>query len=435
MIRPRAGWLESLSGENSKMKIAVWHNLPSGGAKRALWNHASGLLKRGHQMEAWCPETADKNYLPLSALCPEHVLPLQPSPYKRAPKFLGWIADARQVRAGIAAMRQHVMACAAEIDRGGFDIVLVNSCVNLLVSPIGRYLKTPKVLYLQEPNRGYYEALEESPWAGPPPAAGDSSASIVRLTLDSLKRQHGRLLMREELENGRQYDRILANSFFSRESILRAYGLESDVCYLGVDTDFFKPTNESIQNYVIGLGSLNRHKGAKLAIQSLALVPAAQRPKLIWIGNYAGDTNAAELAGMAKQAGVELEVKIMVKDAELMSYLSRALAMIYSSRLEPFGLAPLEANACGTPVVALAEGGVRETIVPGENGLLAPNARPETIAAAIGQIINHPQLAAQLRSRAREAVLGRWKNSDAVARLEAALLSTLESVAARHQTG
>jgi len=256
------------------------------------------------------------------------------------------------------------MACAAEIDRGGFDIVLVTSCVNLLVSPIGRYLKTPKVLYLQEPNRQYYEALDESPWAGPTPA-GDFSPSLARLTLDSLKRQHGRLFMREELDNGRHYDRILANSFFSRESILRAYGLDSDVCYLGVETDFFKPTNESIQNYVIGLGSLNRHKGAKLAIQSLALIPAGQRPKLLWIGNSSGDTNAAELTGMAKKAGVEFEVKIMVKDAELISYLSRAMAMVYSSRLEPFGLAPLEANACGTPVIALAEGGVRENHRPG----------------------------------------------------------------------
>ena len=413
------------------MKIAVWHNLPSGGAKRALWNHVSGLLQRGHAMEAWCPETADKNYLPLSTLCPEHSLPLQPSPYKKAPKLFGWVADARQMRARIAAMRTHTQAAAAEIDRGGFDVVLVNSCVNLIVSPIGRFLKTPRVLYLQEPNRQYYEALDESPWAGPPPGAGEASASVTRLTLNSLKRQHGRLPMREEYDNIRHFDRVLANSFFSRESILRAYGQESDVCYLGVDTDFFKPTNEAVQNYVIGLGSLNRHKGAKLAIQALALVPAAQRPKLLWIGNYAGDTNAAELAALAKQAGVELEVKIMVKDAELISCLSRATVMIYSSRLEPFGLAPLEANACGTPVIALAEGGVRETIVSGENGLLAPNARPETMAAAIGQILNNPQLAAQLRSRARTAVLARWKNSDAVERLEAALQNTLESIAAR----
>jgi glycosyltransferase involved in cell wall biosynthesis len=120
----------------------------------------------------------------------------------------------------------------------------------------------------------------------------------------------------------------------------------------------------------------------------------------------------------------------MVKDAELISDLSRATAMIYPSRLEPFGLAPLEANACGTPVIGLAEGGVRETVVHGENGLLVPNARPETIAAAIQKIINDPELAAQLRRQCRPAVLARWKTSAAVERLETALLDTLASVAA-----
>jgi glycosyltransferase involved in cell wall biosynthesis len=103
--------------------------------------------------------------------------------------------------------------------------------------------------------------------------------------------------------------------------------------------------------------------------------------------------------------------------------------MIYSSRLEPFGLAPLEANACGTPVIALAEGGVRETIVPGENGLLAANARPATLAAAVQKLIADPTLAAHLRSRCRAVVLARWQSSAAAERLEAALRDTLATVA------
>jgi glycosyltransferase involved in cell wall biosynthesis len=407
-----------------KMRIAVWHNLPSGGAKRALWDHVSGLLRLGHQVESWCPEMADKNYLPLGQLCREHRLPLALTPPPAAVKFFGWIALDRQVRARIVAMRAHCAAAAAEINRGNFDIVLANSCLEMLASPLARFLQAPKVLYLQEPNRRFYEALEESPWAAP---TGDPS--LARLSVNSLRGQHRRLLMREELDNARHYDRILANSFYSRESILRAYGLDADVCYLGVDTDFFRPTNEPVEKYVIGLGSLIRHKGAHLAIQALGLIPAAQRPKLLWIGNYSGDISAAELTATAKKAGVEFEVKIMVKDAELISDLSRATAMIYSSRLEPFGLAPLEANACGTPVIALAEGGVRETIVPGENGLLAANARPATLAATLLKLITDPMLAAQLRSRCRAVVLARWQSSAAAERLEAALRDTLATVA------
>jgi glycosyltransferase involved in cell wall biosynthesis len=408
-----------------KLRIAVWYNLPSGGAKCALWDHVSGLIQRGHYLESWCPETADKSYLSLGKLCGNHVLPLARAPYKKMPKFFGFVADYRCIQARIAAMHAHCAACAAEINQGDFDILLASSCADLLASPIARYLNLPKVIYLQEPNRGFYEALEESPWAAPP---GDSS--VARLTKDSIKRQHWRVLMREELDNAARYDRILANSFYSRECILRAYGLESEVCYLGIDTDFFHPTNEPVEKYVIGLGQLLKHKGAKLAIQSLALVPVAQRPKLLWIGNANGNVSATELADLAKKSGVEFELKIMVKDAELISYLSRATAMIYPSRLEPFGLAPLEANACGTPVIGLAEGGVRETVVQGENGLLVPNARPETIAAAIQKIISDPELAAQLRRQCRSTVLARWKTSAAAERLETALLDTLASLTA-----
>lgn len=48
------------------MRIAVWHNLPSGGGKRALHDHLRGLIARGHSIEAWCPSTADRSFLPLA---------------------------------------------------------------------------------------------------------------------------------------------------------------------------------------------------------------------------------------------------------------------------------------------------------------------------------------------------------------------------------
>src|SRR5689334_18846473 len=64
-----------------KVRIAVWHNLPSGGAKRALYDHVRGLIERGHHVEAWSPPTIDRNYLPLESLVPQHVVPLADAPY------------------------------------------------------------------------------------------------------------------------------------------------------------------------------------------------------------------------------------------------------------------------------------------------------------------------------------------------------------------
>ena len=59
------------------MRIAVWHNLPSGGAKRALHDQVRGLVGRGHVVESWCPPTADQEFLSIGQLVPEHVVPLE----------------------------------------------------------------------------------------------------------------------------------------------------------------------------------------------------------------------------------------------------------------------------------------------------------------------------------------------------------------------
>ena len=57
--------------------------------------------------------------------------------------------------------------------------------------------------------------------------------------------------------------------------------------------------------------------------------------------------------------------------------------MIYASHLEPFGYAPLEANACGTAVVALAEGGIRETMNHPHCGVLIPNLDRDALGRAL----------------------------------------------------
>jgi len=59
------------------MKIAIWYNLPSGGAKRALYDQVQGLLRAGHEVEAWCPPTVSQEFLPLSGLIKENVVPLE----------------------------------------------------------------------------------------------------------------------------------------------------------------------------------------------------------------------------------------------------------------------------------------------------------------------------------------------------------------------
>jgi len=408
------------------MKIAVWHNLPSGGGKRALYDHVRGLVRRGHTVESWCPPTADQSYLPLGDLIPEHVLPFdwKPRAEKKLPAKLATLPFDFLTR--IDALDRHCRQCADEINRGRFDLLFANTSLYQAVSSIGRYVEMPKVVYLQEPVRELYEAMPDPLWQALPAAASYLSASYYRDFLkDLLKVQALRVLMREEVRNARSFDAVLVNSFYSRESILRAYGVDAKVCYLGVDADKFVALNLPRENYVVGLGAFVKLKNVEFAIRALAEV-SEPRPRLVWIGNAADALYLEAMKQLASTLKVDFEPRVKIADDELVNLLNRALLMIYSSRLEPFGFAPLEANACGLPVLAVAEGGVRETVVDGVNGLLVEN-DPRAMAAAVMRLSADPAYARRLGQTARQHVVEKWSVEAAVERLERKLSETLEA--------
>jgi len=125
----------------------------------------------------------------------------------------------------------------------------------------------------------------------------------------------------------------------------------------------------------------------------------------------------AETINLAISREVVFEPMIRISDADVVDILNRAMAMIYAPRLEPFGLAPLEGNACGLPVIAVAEAGVRESIVDHVNGLLVEH-DPHAIAAAIDRLQVDPELARQLGISGRLAVETKWSLAAATDRIE-----------------
>ncbi len=404
------------------MKIAVWHNLPSGGAKRVLHYHVAGLVARGHHVESWCPVSADGGYLPLGELVKEHVLPLDGWSVGAPSKWAGRRHWLTRGSGAVAAMERHSRRCAEEIARGDFDVVFANTCQQFASPFIGRHVASPKLLYLQEPARSLYEAMPELPWIAPP-VDGSPPWSPRRLA----RRAKGHFLLellrrnaREELTNARAFDTILVNSFFSRESVLRAYGLDARVCYLGIDTGLFQPRPDAEhRRFVVGLAAFHRTKGIETAVEAVGCLPEP-RPPLVWIANSSSAAYIDEMTALARARGVDLQIRLLLPDPEVVRLLNEAAVMLYTSRLEPFGLAPLEANACGTPVVAVAEGGVRETIRDGVNGLLVER-DPERIAGALGRLLDDPALAREMGERAAAHVAAEWGVAQSVDRLEAEL--------------
>jgi len=401
------------------MRIAVWHNLPSGGGKRALYYHVRGLIERGHSVEAWCPSTSDRNYLPLSELITEHVLPIdigQKGKSVARNPLLGLHGD--QLRRA-KALDEHCRQCAYEINCRNFDILFANSSIIQAVSSIGRYVKAKKVLYLQEPNRWLYEAGEGGlPWVAIPAATRSwMRPRYIRWFLWNLiDTQRLRVLARDERLNASAFDLILVNSYFSRETLLRLYGLDSTVCYLGVDTQLFVNHQHARENFVVGVGQLTPSKNVEFVIKAVAKI-GVPRPRLVWIANMGADWYYEKMRSLAESYEVTFEARASIDDNELVDILNRATAMVYAPRLEPFGLAPLEANACGLPVVAVAEGGVRETIIDGVNGFLVQH-QPQMMAQAIQRLAHDKDLAAQLSKNGSKIVQEKWSVNSAVERLE-----------------
>jgi glycosyltransferase involved in cell wall biosynthesis len=241
---------------------------------------------------------------------------------------------------------------------------------------------------------------------------GDVRAAFV----DLRRRRNRRIQAREEVDNAAAFTRILANSYFSRESILRAYGLDSTVCYLGIDVDHFVHRRLPRENFLVGFGSITREKNMRLVIDAVGAA-APPRPRLVWIANIVDRATLAEMTDLAILREVVFEPRIRISEPEVLDILNRAMAMVYAPRLEPFGLAPLEGNACGLPVIAVAEAGVRESIVDHVNGLLVEH-DPHSIAAAIDRLRAEPELARQLGITGRSAVETKWSLAAGTDRIE-----------------
>jgi glycosyltransferase involved in cell wall biosynthesis len=413
------------------MRIAIWHNLPSGGGKRALHDQVRGLVMRGHAVEIWCPSTANRTFLPVDGLAPEHVLPLRwrsVDSHSRLHESILWALVDRH--RNLRALDAHCVDAAVQILRGRFDVLLAHGSAQMAVAPIARHVGIPCVLYLQEPERAIYEAMPDWPWI--PPRLRDVRWSSLDSVLGYLGARtllrYFTDLARMEQENIRAFDRVLANSLYSRESILRAHAVDSRVCHLGIDTDLFIDRGLPREGFALGVGSFTRSKNIDFVIQAIGCV-REPRPPLVWIGNASVPGILDGLRRLAASMGVAFHPHENVSNDELVDHLNRASMMVYAPRLEPFGFAPLEANACALPVVAVAEGGVRETVVDGVNGLLV-DPDPSSMAAAVERLRNDPALARRLGRAGRELVIGRWSQDAAMDRLEHALLE----VASREST-
>jgi glycosyltransferase involved in cell wall biosynthesis len=429
----RVGSLRDLhqrsDGWRANVRIAVFHNLPSGGGKRALYNYVKHLKTAGHQIDVHVPSTANENFLPLKDIVDgfhAYTVPqtTRGALYSSFRQILPRSFDIKWTRDRIADeiddLNRAQGGIADAINAGPYNVVFVEQD-QLTMSPfLIRRLKKPTVYYCQQPSRVeeaiLHEVVRATSLLAPAPALVPTYKRIWRAYLKSQEIPFAKI----DRENASHAKYILANSCFSRETILRVYGLNSSVSYLGIDNDSFRPLSVPRENFVISVGECRPHKGFDFTIRSLGLIPEPHRPKLIIVSNTSDARWETYLVKTAARLRVELEIKTSIPDNELVCLYNRARLFVYAAILEPFGLAPLEAMACGTPVVAVKEGGVRESVLQNETGILTPRDE-RAFAEATMNLLENDEERERMGRRGVEVVQEFWTLRHAGERLEAHL--------------
>ena len=209
---------------------------------------------------------------------------------------------------------------------------------------------------------------------------------------------------------------VMADSSYTKSELvelLRVPEAKIRVVALGVDRS--RPTAEAIETYVksralprdylLYVGARKRHKNLELLLEALARIPSERRPMLVLSGEpWAADSSLGRCAaqrGLGKSLAFAGESK---DDAALSCLYAGAALYVHPALTEGFGLPPLEAMACGTPVLSSNGGSLPETV--GDAAMILPPSDPERwaheIEALLGDESRRAELTRRGLARARE---------------------------------
>jgi len=176
-----------------------------------------------------------------------------------------------------------------------------------------------------------------------------------------------------DYESCSRVDHFVAISGNVAGRIKEFYGREADVIFPPVNTEFFTPADKCDRgDYFLIVSALVPYKRIDLAVR--AFNELGQPLRIIGRG--------PELKKLQKIAGKNITFHGWLSDEDVREHYRNARALIFPGE-EDFGLTPIEANACGTPVIALRRGGVLESIVDGKTGLFFDVPSEECLISAV----------------------------------------------------
>ena len=272
------------------------------------------------------------------------------------------------------------------------DVVWLNPCRYLQTPWMARDLAGISAYYCDEPRRSDYD-----------PDARAATRPATRMLYLALRAATRRV----DRSTAQSASALATNSTFTADRIRRAYGRDAVVIRCGVSERFTPPPDPSPRNHLLSVGTLISSKGHDLAIQAAA-ASGLGLPVTVVAPRGDGEEEA-RLRVIAGEGGVPLRLRIGVSDQDLVSLYRSASTTLYLARNEPFGLASIESQACGTPVIVSDEGGLPETVVNGTTGWVVAR-RVDDVAARLAEL-GRPGVADSF-GRHAAAAAARWSWAD-----------------------
>lgn len=220
-------------------------------------------------------------------------------------------------------------------------------------------------------------------------------------------------LARWDAATAGRVDRYIANSRYVAGRIRRYYNRGSTLVYPPVDTDYYcpEPGRDNSGAGTLVVSALVPYKRIDIAIEAARLT----RTPLRIVGQGPEEARLRALA-----AGAPVEFLGWRTDAEIRD-LYRAAAAVLLPGTEDFGIVPVEAQACGTPVVAYALGGATETVIDGVTGALVDDPSAAAFADGLQRVLAQRKDSAALRANAQRFSVSAFKT-----RFDATVRESLE---------
>ena len=248
-----------------------------------------------------------------------------------------------------------------QFDLSGYDVVLSSS--HAVAKGVLTHSNQLHIAYVHTPIRYawdlYHQYLRES--------------GLDRGLKGALAKYFLHKIRLWDASTANRVDHYVANSRYIARRIKKTYGKPSDVIYPPVDVDKFT-LREAKEEFYLTASRMVPYKKIDLIVEAFSQTDK----KLLVIGD------GPDMAKIKSKAGKNVELLGFADDETMADLMGRAKAFVFAAE-EDFGITPVEAQACGTPVICFGRGGARETVLDGKSGLYFMEQNAKELLAAVAK--------------------------------------------------